>query len=49
VNAVDLIDFDYGPDNAFWHTAADTLDRLSASSLEATGRVVIEMVRRLER
>jgi len=31
--AVDLIDFDY----PYWHTTGDTLDKLSASSLEAVG------------
>lgn len=31
--AVDMIDFDY----PYWHTTEDTLDKLSASSLEAVG------------
>lgn len=48
VNAIDLIDFDYGPGNAFWHTRQDTLDKLSASSLEVIGKVVLEVVRRLQ-
>jgi hypothetical protein len=43
--AVDLIDFDYAP----WHEDSDTLDKLSAKSLEIVGRVVHESVRRLER
>lgn len=34
--AVDLIDFDY----PFWHTAGDTLDKISAASLEAVGRTI---------
>ncbi len=38
---VDLIDFNYGPDNSYWHTAQDTPDKLSAKSLEAVGRVVL--------
>ncbi len=49
VNAMDLIDFDYGPDNRYWHTEQDTIDKLGAGSLEAVGRVVAEAVRRLER
>jgi len=40
VQAVDLIDFDYGPGNSYWHTAADTLDKTSAHSLKVVGDVV---------
>jgi glutaminyl-peptide cyclotransferase len=36
VPAVDLIDFDY----AYWHTAADTLDKTSSRSLKIVGDVV---------
>ena len=46
--AVDLIDFDYGPDNAYWHTERDTMDKLSAHSFEIVGRVVLESIRRIE-
>jgi len=48
--AVDLIDFQYGPvpgDNSTWHTDADTMDKLSARSLEIVGRVVIRMLNAL--
>ena len=48
VNAIDLIDFDYGPGNAYWHTAGDTVDKLSAESLKITGSLVMELVRKLE-
>jgi len=41
VPVVDLIDFNYGPDNSFWHTAQDTPDKLSARSLQAVGRIVL--------
>jgi glutaminyl-peptide cyclotransferase len=34
---IDLIDFDFPP----WHTAADTLDKISADSLEIVGRVAL--------
>jgi Zn-dependent M28 family amino/carboxypeptidase len=40
-----LIDFDYGGlpgQNAFWHTAEDTLDKLSADSLRVVGEVILE-------
>jgi glutaminyl-peptide cyclotransferase len=48
VDAIDLIDFDYGPGNAYWHKPEDTLDKLSAESLKITGSLVMEMVRMLE-
>lgn len=41
---VDVIDFSYGPGNAWWHTPEDTPDRLSASTLAMVGRVVAELL-----
>jgi len=41
VPAIDLIDFEYGPANAWWHTAEDTLDKCSAGSLVAAGGIVL--------
>lgn len=49
VRAVNLIDFDYGPDNSWWHTDEDTLDKLSPRSFEVVGRVVAETLHRLSR
>jgi Zn-dependent M28 family amino/carboxypeptidase len=49
VRAADLIDFNYGPDNSWWHTPADTMDKLSPASFEAVGRTVLETLRRLDR
>jgi len=43
--AVDLIDIDYPP----WHTDGDTMDKLSAQSMEIVGSVVYEVIQRLER
>ncbi len=48
INAVDLIDFDYGPDNSWWHTERDTIDKLSTNSFRVVGDVVLEAIRRLE-
>jgi len=48
VNVLDLIDFDYGPNQAFWHTALDTMDKLSAQSLQIVGDVVLELVKELD-
>ncbi len=45
VHAIDLIDFDYGPDNSYWHTTEDTADKLSAKSLQIVGDVALALVR----
>jgi glutaminyl-peptide cyclotransferase len=49
VNALDVIDLDYGPNNSYWHTEKDTVDKLSAESLQIVGRVVLETLKELER
>ena len=48
VEAIDLIDFEYGTLNRNWHTERDTMDKLSAGSFEVVGRVVVETLRRLD-
>ncbi len=48
VPSADLIDFDYGYDNVFWHTPQDTLDKLSPDSLQITGSVILETIRLLD-
>jgi Zn-dependent M28 family amino/carboxypeptidase len=53
VSAVDLIDFTYGPDNnsspgRYWHTAEDTVQHCSPSSLTIVGRVVKAALSQLE-
>ncbi len=42
--AITLIDFNYGPDNAYWHTSQDTLSNISHESLLKSGRLVAEML-----
>jgi len=44
VACADLIDFDYGYNNVFWHTPQDTVDKLSAKSLQIVGTVILETV-----
>jgi len=41
IPSLDLIDFDYGPNNAYWHTPEDTLEHCSKESLGAVGRIVL--------
>jgi Zn-dependent M28 family amino/carboxypeptidase len=48
VPCADLIDFDYGYGNVFWHSPQDTLDKLSPKSLEIVGKVILESVRMLD-
>ncbi len=48
VKALDLIDFDYGPNNQYWHTPADTMDKLSAQSLQVVGTVLQKVLPELE-
>ena len=49
VPSADLIDFDYGYNNVFWHTSQDTVDKLSPKSLEIAGKVILETVRILDK
>jgi len=37
IPTIDIIDFDYAP----WHTAGDTIDKISAQSLQITGSVAL--------
>jgi glutaminyl-peptide cyclotransferase len=48
VPCADLIDFDYGYNNVFWHAPQDTIDKLSAGSLQISGNVILETVRLLD-
>jgi glutaminyl-peptide cyclotransferase len=50
IKAIDLIDFEFGSapgKNDYWHTTADTIDKLSPESLGIAGRVVIRMINKL--
>ncbi len=45
--AIDIIDFEYGSargKNDYWHTPQDTVDKLSAQSLEIVGKTVLRML-----
>jgi Zn-dependent M28 family amino/carboxypeptidase len=47
-NAVDIIDLDYGPQNSYWHTAQDTMDKLSAHSFQVVGDVIVQVLAKLQ-
>ena len=41
IHAIDVVDFDY----PFWHTTDDTIDKVSAASLQIVGDVAVALVR----
>ena len=49
IPCIDLIDFDYGPEMAWWHTKEDTLDKLSPKSLQTAGTLALDLVWELAR
>lgn len=44
IRAIDVIDFDYGLNNSLWHTTEDTIERISPSSLEIVGNVMLAVI-----
>ena len=48
VPAVDVIDFDYGFSNIFWHSKRDTVDKCSPESLEIVGNTFLRALPRIE-
>ncbi len=46
IPVADLIDFNYGPGNGFWHTPRDVVANTSAQTLLMVGEVVAEVVYR---
>lgn len=44
IRAIDVIDFDYGLNNAYWHTTEDTIDKLSPRTLEIVGNVMLAVI-----
>ncbi len=52
IRSVDLIDFMYGNREVpgkYWHTPEDTMDKISAESLQIVGEVVLATLPRIER
>jgi glutaminyl-peptide cyclotransferase len=46
IPAVDVIDMEYGPDNAYWHSPQDLPRNASRETLRAVGNVVAELLYR---
>jgi glutaminyl-peptide cyclotransferase len=49
VPVVDVIDLDRSGDVVFWHTADDTMDKISAKSLAIIGHVFLESLNELQK
>jgi glutaminyl-peptide cyclotransferase len=49
IPSVDIIDFNYGPKNSYWHTPEDTLDKISPQSLDKIGRLVLAILPSLQK
>jgi hypothetical protein len=45
VRAIDVIDLDYGPGNSYHHTTDDTVDKVTARSLQIVGDVAVALLR----
>lgn len=48
IKALDVIDFDYGPGNTYWHNTRDSMDKLSANSFRIVGTVIQNVIPQLE-
>jgi glutaminyl-peptide cyclotransferase len=47
IPVLDVIDFDYGPNNSYWHTERDTVDKLSAASFQMIGETLLRVLTKL--
>lgn len=44
IPSLDLIDFEYGPENRYWHTSGDTLDKISGKSMKIVADLTFLMI-----
>lgn len=44
IPAIDIIDFNYGPSNTYWHTQYDTLDKISGESIAASADFALDLI-----
>lgn len=44
IPAIDIIDFEFGPGNRYWHTKADTVDKIRPESLQTVGDVALQFI-----
>ena len=43
IPCIDLIDFQYGPENSYWHTSEDTLDKISGASMKIAADLALAL------
>ena len=44
IPTIDIIDFNFGECNRYWHTKADSMDKISPESLETVGNAALELL-----
>lgn len=44
IPSIDLIDFEYGPENAYWHSPSDTLDKVSGESIRKVSDTALGII-----
>ena len=44
IRTIDIIDFDYGPGNRYWHTLEDDLDQVAPTGLGVVGEVLVGLI-----
>lgn len=44
VPSIDIIDFEYGPGNSWWHTSEDSIDKIDRLSLKIVGDVILDVI-----
>jgi glutaminyl-peptide cyclotransferase len=44
IRTINIIDFDYGPANAYWHTHHDSLENVGPHALGIVGRVLVRLI-----
>jgi glutaminyl-peptide cyclotransferase len=49
IHCVDIIDLSYGPQNSYWHTPQDSLDKISAQSMGNVGKLILAMLPELQK
>ena len=44
IPVIDIIDFEFGPGNSFWHTSEDNTENVSAKSLKIVGQTTLNLI-----
>ena len=44
IPVIDIIDFEFGPGNSFWHSSEDNIGNISAKSLKIIGKTTLNLL-----